>query len=199
MQNFNTTKNTIIYSFFYFFLSLLLSAILYIMKIVKPDGNLNKTYLYIGIIIGIIFLLNFFKQLIMYDKSKHQIRILFLEFIYYILLILFPFVLMSLKNNDIKIIISEFILLIPFWIFISNEKKTTNKKEHSERADLPVDSFDVLFPTRQKDFKRIYDFIKDIDTSEPYALAISASWGEGKSSLINVLINKLKEDNSVVK
>ena len=56
-----------------------------------------------------------------------------------------------------------------------------------EESDVPVDCYDNLFPTRRKELDRVYVYLKGIKTSDPYAIAISAGWGEGKTSIITVL------------
>ncbi|MGG4132419.1 P-loop NTPase fold protein [Paenibacillus illinoisensis] len=55
-----------------------------------------------------------------------------------------------------------------------------------------------MFPTRRRELERIKGYMTSQQYQEPFALAINAPFGEGKSSLVQVLTTQLKTDKNKV-
>lgn len=96
--------------------------------------------------------------------------------------------------------ISNLIACILFYLIIFNKYRIDKKEEKTEEeinelSDEAVYSKDKLFETRKKELEYIVNYF-NIDISkidEPFAISISGKWGEGKSSLTNVLKKELDD------
>lgn len=96
--------------------------------------------------------------------------------------------------------ISNLIACILFYLIIFNKYRFDKKEEKTEEeinelSDEAVYSKDKLFETRKKELEYIVNYF-NIDISkidEPFAISISGKWGEGKSSLTNVLKKELDD------
>ncbi|GGI12597.1 P-loop NTPase fold protein [Gottfriedia solisilvae] len=150
----------------------------------------------IGLILFTLMTLIFFRELFFYRKTVKQVIKNYLNFIYFLLLV--SLTLSIILQSKIESILFIFLALIIVWIFYAFDEQVEIISKHTELSDLPVRSLDELFPTRKKEFNRIYGFLNDLDIYDPYALAISAEWGEGKTSFVNALIENLKEDSNEV-
>lgn len=145
----------------------------------------------------------FIKECLIYSKTINQISQSYCRAVYLLLLS----VLFTVITNNLNYTWGLIIIITMFFMWSISNSEQINKDNatndlHSETidqaSDVPIQYFEHLFPTRKKEFIRIYDYLKNIDTVDPYAMAISANWGEGKTSLINALQEKLKSDNNEV-
>ncbi|WP_370695751.1 P-loop NTPase fold protein (plasmid) [Priestia megaterium] len=170
----------------------------------KTVLNLLSEYWKVAILLFLLMTIIFIKEGLTYSKTLDQVIQSYCRPIYLLLLTLL-FTVVSISLNITWNLIT---ILIMFFIWgISNYEKeeenieisNSNKKiSTSQISDVPVKSFDYLFPTRKKEFTRIYNYLQSIDTVDPYAIAISATWGEGKTSFINALQEEFKKTNNEI-
>ena len=71
-------------------------------------------------------------------------------------------------------------------------KEPTTDARINCKYDIPIETVDNLFPTRKRQLSSFCGELKNIKACEPYAVMISAEWGAGKTSFINVLKDKIK-------
>lgn len=196
MENYKIDRKKIISFIFYLLLVVLLSLVIKnLTSTIFKDitlAFLSKLGLFLFSLMAIIFI----RDLLNYRKTVNQVIRNFLQFFYYLLLMSLTFSIAF--QNKIEISLFIFLALIVVWIFYSFEEKLEIDTNQNEHSDLPIKSFNELFPTRKKEFIRIYNFISELDVYDPYALAISAAWGEGKTSFVNAIIEKLKIDSNEV-
>lgn len=166
--------------------------------------NLLSSYWKLSLVILLVITILFIKEFVCYFKTKEQIIKNYCKVLYLVLLtLLFTFVAM---NMGLLWILSIIVVLFCVWGICYGDFEKTPEPNDSvlidvtnvEESDIPVDCYDNLFPTRRKELNRVYGYLKGIKTSDPYAIAISAGWGEGKTSIITVLQKKLKEENVVI-
>ncbi|GAB6593584.1 hypothetical protein C2L96_22350 [Bacillus cereus] len=166
--------------------------------------NLLSSYWKLFLVILLVITILFIREFVCYFKTKEQIIKNYCKVLYLVFLtLLFTFVVM---NMGLFWILSIIVVLFCIWgICCGNFKKIPGPNDsvaidvtNVEESDVPVDCYDNLFPTRRKELDRVYVYLKGIKTSDPYAIAISAGWGEGKTSIITVLQKKLKEENVVI-
>jgi len=78
---------------------------------------------------------------------------------------------------------------------ISNKEVVCYNSEN-QKADNPISNVNQLFLTRKKQLEYFVTFLKrDID--EPFAIAVTGSWGTGKTSFINAFKNKISKDRFI--
>ncbi|MHA7098045.1 P-loop NTPase fold protein [Priestia aryabhattai] len=170
----------------------------------KKIIDLLSEYWKIALILLLLITTIFIKECLAYSKTLDKILQSYCRAIYLLLLsVLFTLITINLDYtwDLIVAIIMFFMWGISNYEQNDEDTKTTDSFENktiSQASDVPIKHFDYLFPTRKKEFTRIYDYLKDIDTVDPYAVAINANWGEGKTSLINALQERLKNDNNEV-
>lgn len=104
----------------------------------------------------------------------------------------------SIINKSKYELVGIFILYYSFiWkkYRIKKKDKDKEKSKINELSDKEIDSVDKLFETRKKELEYIIDYFETyVDkTEEPFAMSISGKWGEGKSSLTNVLKKELED------
>lgn len=170
----------------------------------KKIIDLLSDYWKIALILFLLITTIFIKECLTYSKTLDKIIQGYCRAVFLILLS----VLFTLITIDLDYTWDLIVFIIMFFLWgISNyqqnhEDNNTNDLFESEAisqaSDVPIKHFNHLFPTRKKEFIRIHDYLKDIDTVDPYAIAINAHWGEGKTSLINALQERLKNDNNEV-
>ncbi|MGG1073781.1 P-loop NTPase fold protein [Priestia megaterium] len=168
----------------------------------KTSLSLLADYWKVALILFSLITIIFIKECISYSKTLDQVIQSYCRAIYLLLLSIF----FTAITNNLNYTWDLIIIIFMFFTWgISNYEKTDDdkasnlhQKTTSEASDVPIKYFDHLFPTRKKEFLRIYDYLQNIDTIDPYAIAISANWGEGKTSLINALHERLKNENNEV-
>lgn len=77
---------------------------------------------------------------------------------------------------------------------------TSNEKQRVEISERPIDNADEdFFDAEPRIVNKIYNFIQDVEIAQ-ITIAITGVWGIGKSSVINLLVNKLKanEKNIII-
>lgn len=179
---------------FYVLLVLILGQAI---KLINNKAVVNVLASYWGVAVVIFLLMTalFLKEWFYYSNTLEQIVQNYCKAIFMLLLsILFTQVVVIVNLIWIlNVIISLFFV----WsILNSGVKKDSKKTKVNEVADIPVNYYEDLFPTRKKELERILDYLNNIGTEDPYAIAISAGWGEGKTSLISVLQKKIEEKNN---
>lgn len=95
------------------------------------------------------------------------------------------------------------LLISLLWLFISLRTASKNPSDYlpDERggiADAPVQFLDEDKLGYAPLARGIYKLIRNVDSKPPLAIAVSAPWGQGKSSVMNMLHSLLKNDNAVV-
>jgi hypothetical protein len=199
MKNYKINRNKVISFIFYVLLAILLSLVVKSLANTVFTGLTLSYFKKFGLFIFTLVSLIFIRELFLYRKTVRQVINKYLQFVYYLMLLSMTFYLGSQNKIEWKIVILFALTITVVWILCSIEKIIENNNKQDEKSDLPIKSFNDLFPTRKKEFKRIYDFINNLDVYDPYALAISAAWGEGKTSFVNAIIEKLKAgDNEVI-
>jgi hypothetical protein len=160
------------------------------------------SYLKVSLIIFIILTSYFLYELFFYSQTKSRVIKNYSSAVYLLLLtVLFSAVSTSADYLWELILL---ILLYYFWILSKTEfyelfkSEKTSEKGKDERSDIPVNYYRDLFPTRKKEFIRIYNFLEGLETEDPYAISISGSWGEGKTSFTNALRNQFKNEGNEV-
>ena len=154
--------------------------------------NLLSSYWKLFLVILLVITILFIREFVCYFKTKEQIIKNYCKVLYLVFLtLLFTFVVM---NMGLFWILSIIVVLFVYGEFVVVILKTPEPNDsvaidvtNVEESDVPVDCYDNLFPTRRKELDRVYVYLKGIKTSDPYAIAISAGWGEGKTSIITVL------------
>lgn len=157
--------------------------------------------LWLFAIISILIISIFLKEIILYWNSKKVVFKNFMEISYYFILTYLTFSIGLNKINSIYHLILILILASLTYYFSCTSFQSIQRnhnKYHNEKSDLPITDSKDLFPTRIMELERIHKFIVDIDIDYPYALAINGEWGEGKTSFVNVLSDKLNQDGNEI-
>ncbi|GAH46843.1 unnamed protein product, partial [marine sediment metagenome] len=118
-----------------------------------------------------------------------------------LLIILFQNKHISIPNISLKFIAFSSInsILIIIWFFSSfhwKPKKVKNPISNKEKLSLSDEA--IKFPEqdlfdRGKFIEDLQKGIENIPFSDSFVFGLYGSWGEGKTSVINLLINKLKD------
>ncbi|MEC3525525.1 KAP family P-loop NTPase fold protein [Bacillus paranthracis] len=163
----------------------------------KAVVNVLASYWGVAVVIFLLMTALFLKEWFYYSNTLEQIVQNYCKAIFMLLLsILFTQVVV---NVNFIWVLNVIISLFFVWsILNSGVKKDSKKTKFNEVADIPVNYYEDLFPTRKKELERILDYLNNIGTEDPYAIAISAGWGEGKTSLISVLQKKIEEKNNAI-
>ncbi|MDA1836227.1 P-loop NTPase fold protein [Bacillus cereus group sp. BY17LC] len=152
------------------------------------------------IVATVIFLLMtaiFLKECFYYSNTLEQIVQNYCK-VNFVLLLSVLFTQVVASFNFIWILNNIISLFFVWAVFNSNVKKHLRNTDRNEIADIPVNCYEDLFPTRKKEHDRIFGYLNAIGTDDPYAIAISAGWGEGKTSLISVLQKEIEEKNNTI-
>ncbi|PET37395.1 hypothetical protein CN514_24390, partial [Bacillus sp. AFS001701] len=196
MENYKIDRKKIIGFIFYLLLVILLSIVLRSVAKTIFKGITWPFFVKLDLFLFSLMILIFIRELLYYRKTVNQVIRNFLQFIYFLLLLSLTFSLSFQSKTEWSLFI--FLALIVVWIFYSFEEVVEITNKQNEHSDLPISSYNELFPTRKKEFRRIYDFLNDLDVYNPYAIAINAAWGEGKTSFVNAIIGRLKTDSNEV-
>ncbi|MFA5031684.1 MAG: P-loop NTPase fold protein [bacterium] len=101
--------------------------------------------------------------------------------------------------NNIRRIILTFIFIF-MWLLLSyfSNKKTGTKsvgnKNISSLSDEPIDNSGRDLLGREKFIDTLYDSIIKLPFEDSFVYGLSGRWGEGKTSVIKLLQNKLEEN-----
>lgn len=163
-----------------------------LIKRVAPDtivigftNNYEVTFI-LFLFISIIFI----KEILTYTNTIKQIMRNYIRALYLFILIIYIFSIVL--HSNYYLIIGEALTLFYLFLLYNTEGAVKKSKvENYELSDMPIDSFDDLFPTRKIEFNRIYKYINELEIDDPYAIAINAEWGEGKTSFVNALQEKM--------
>ncbi|WP_397539814.1 P-loop NTPase fold protein [Rummeliibacillus pycnus] len=192
--------------FIEFLYQILITIVLaYIVRLIDNKAMLEAINRYGKITLVVFILLTglLIKEILTFTKSYHSIKSNYCNAVYFLLLTVL-FYAISVGGE-----IVWYIVLFPLlYLFrsLGRYEEAVDMKEsgdfialkQDETSDVPISSYNKLFPTRKKEFNRIYKFLNDLGTDDPYAIAISGSWGEGKTSFMNAIINKFKQENNKV-
>ncbi len=153
------------------------------------------------ILITYFIVISYVKERVLYWKTKRKLEWRLIQALYFSGLVSVPFTIVSSNWEIVDCINLISILFILFSIY--NSLNVTSTMPHSlneagEEADQEVENADQLFPTRKRELERIKSYMTSQEYQEPFALAINAAFGEGKSSLIQVLTSDLKKDKNKV-
>jgi len=136
-----------------------------------------------------------------YPPSLYPLNIFLFLLIFIILIILFQNEYISVSNISIKFIVFlsvNFILVIT-WFFSSfnwNPKKERKNMLNKDKFSLSEEA--IEFPEqdlldRKKFIEDLQREIENMPFSDSFVFGLYGSWGAGKTSVINLLKNKLKE------
>lgn len=164
-----------------------------------------------GIVYNFLYLINknsksiFYLMLLIFSGEflfkyrKNFLKFLKITLKYYIPLSCSIF---AIKYYFIHKINSWFSLFIILFLlnFIINLKKFNNflykkrNKENNNSLDENIcESYEELFPTRQKQVDNIINYINSFDKNSRFTLLLNGQWGAGKTSLINSLEKRYEE------
>ncbi|WP_427052687.1 P-loop NTPase fold protein [Paenibacillus sp. TC-CSREp1] len=153
------------------------------------------------ILITYFIVILYVKERILYWKTKRKLEGRLIQALYFAGLTSVPFTIVSSNWEIVDCINLISILFILFSLYNSLNVSSTmlhSLNETEEEADQEIKNADQLFPTRKRELERIKRYITLQEYQEPFALAINAAFGEGKSSLIQVLTSELKKDKNKV-
>jgi len=136
-----------------------------------------------------------------YPPSLYPLNIFLFILISILLIILFQNEYISVSNISLKFIVFlsvNFILVIT-WFFSSfnwNPKKARKDMSNKEKFSLSEEA--IEFPEqdlldRKKFIEDLQKEIENMSFSDSFVFGLYGSWGEGKTSVINLLKNKFKE------
>ena len=196
-------KKPIFIEFLYHVLIAILLA--YIVRLIDNNGMLDVIKIYGKITIVLFILLTglLIKETLNFTKSYHSIKRNYCNAVYFLLLTVL-FYAFSVGEELVWYTVLVPLLFLFRTLGKYEEVVCMDKYGHlidlrqDETSDVPILSYNKLFPTRKKEFNRIYKFLNDLGTDDPHAIAISGSWGEGKTSFMNAIINKFKQENNEV-
>ena len=146
-----------------------------------------------------VFKMNKYKQVInkKYIDIKSMSKFLYITYIIAGSILIYSCINSKINKFDYEPVIIFTLYYSFIWKKYRIEKKSKEKDESkiNELSDKEVDSVDKLFETRKKELKYIIKYFKkDLnEIEEPFAISISGKWGEGKSSLTNVLKQELED------
>ncbi|MFL0199388.1 P-loop NTPase fold protein [Exiguobacterium acetylicum] len=143
----------------------------------------------------IILLLLLIKELIIFRNSFKKVISHFSNMYYYLGLTYIFSSIFALNTIQYISLILIFILVWLILKFISLES-TESDNYTDESSDVEIKLYEQLMPTRKIELKKILEILINNNYNEPFALLVNGSWGQGKTSLINVLTKKLKIDGN---
>lgn len=165
---------------------------------IKKISELLIMYWSIGLIVYFFFFIVFIKELIIHLKSSKKITKNFSK-VYYFLGLTYIFT--AISTNQLLII--NDLLMIGVFIFgwfvlqlLSREITTGDIDKVNEESDVEINTYEQLLPTRKYEYSNLYEVLRKHNYDEPFALVLNGDWGTGKTSLINVLSQKLLEDGN---
>lgn len=136
-----------------------------------------------------------------YPPSLYPLNIFLFLLIFIILIILFQNEYISVSNISIKIIVFlsvNFILVIT-WFFSSfnwdpkKERKNMLNKDKFSLSEEAIEFPEQDLLDRKKFIEDLQREIENMPFSDSFVFGLYGSWGAGKTSVINLLKNKLKE------
>ncbi|PFG07767.1 P-loop NTPase fold protein [Bacillus sp. es.034] len=192
-KKFRIEKKKIITLYLHILIAISLGVLLKVVG--SPLATHSESLLKIFVIILIFVTGLFIKELILYKTIKpivsNYLKIL------YIVSILF-FISAIINNYSLLWNLLILFILIIFWIGFQGNNEKEKQYQPNIKSDLPILSFEDLFPSRKKEYIRIFNYLLNMNTADPYAVAITGSWGEGKTSFVNVLKQGLENKNSEI-
>jgi len=134
--------------------------------------------------------------------SLYLLNIFLFIFICTLLIILFQNEYISIPNISLKFIVFSSInfILVIIWFFSSfdwNPKKARKNISNKDKFSLSEEA--IQFPEqdlldREKFIEDLQREIENIPFSDSFVFGLYGSWGEGKTSAINLLKNKIEEN-----
>lgn len=183
-------------------LNILLAIVLgYLVKLANIENliKLLNVIWPISITLLMFFLLLLLKEMVTYMKSGKKIISVYSNgFFIFGLIYLF----LSIASSQFKAIdiFLTAIYLLSLWMFF---KIFTHRNKEvairvSEESDNPINDESQLLPARKNELERVYNKLTNSSYNEPFAMTINGDWGEGKTSFINVLSQKLKKKGNYI-
>ncbi|MBB6734396.1 P-loop NTPase fold protein [Cohnella zeiphila] len=171
-------------------ISLLLTTGLgYVLSLIDKFAGFVKNASWFMPLLILVFLAILVRDLCLYAKSRQRILDHFVKIMQLILLIglslgwAYGFV-WSTQG-----ILAIFYVL--FW-YMGNarEKEAVKPRTLDVLSDRPVANKEDLFPSREREYERFLQLLQLQDSDEPFATAICAPWGEGKTSFVLPLLKE---------
>lgn len=164
---------------------------------IEKINQLLSFYWTIGYVLFCFIIFLLIKEISIYIKSINKITKNFTK-IYYFLGLTYIFTAISINQLGT---VNDFLLILIFilgWSLLQLLSRETLYKSDKvdEQSDIDIQSYKQLMPTRQKELKNILTLLMRNNYNEPFALLLNGNWGEGKTSLINVLTKKLNRDGN---
>ena len=164
---------------------------------INSISNLLTMYWSIKYFVIVLLLLLLIEELFIFRKSFKKVINHFSQIYYYIGM---TYIFCGFSINKINIIwsiffISLFLLVWSILQLISLDI-VSPKNDFDENSDVEIKLYKQLMPTRKKELKKILEVLINNNYNEPFALLLNGNWGEGKTSIINVLTKKLKADGN---
>lgn len=91
-----------------------------------------------------------------------------------------------------------FILTVYLIFLMRRNFKIRGKDKFNEKLDVEIQEYDKLFNTRKVQADIVLNYLKSIDYTEPFAIALNGEWGKGKTSFIRAIKSKLTEEHYVI-
>jgi DNA polymerase III delta prime subunit len=183
--------------FEYIFHMILASFLGYSLKMFPNNifHELFSSYWKLYVLLFLVVVILFIRDIIQYNNLK-PLLINLCKHLYIINIIL---LIVSIYNSYEKFWISIIITILGFlWLAINYNKRIEPQTKNDEKLDIPINDYEELFPTRQKELNRILLQISKTNTIDNFAIAINGPWGVGKTSFVNVLKSELEKNNEII-
>ncbi len=177
------------------------TLIAYSLGVILIDINLLKVNVFLNLCFSVsilficFFVFLFIKEVLIYRKSSKKILAYFLKFFQFIGLT-YIFIIAAIDKfsflND-SIILLFFIFTWMVLRLFSTEPVETKQIMVDEESDVEIENYNQLLPSRQREYHEIMQLLSNNNYEEPFAITLNGDWGVGKTSLVNVLLNELKQ------
>ncbi|WP_404447805.1 KAP family NTPase [Sutcliffiella horikoshii] len=173
----------------------------YLVKLANIEGLIKILSLVWSVSVGLVifFLVLLVREIVIYIKSSKKIVAGYSNgYIFLGLIYLFA----SIASNQFEPInnILTIIYFLSLWMFVQLINQNSRKVDIGidEESDNPINTYSQLLPTRANEFNRVYNQLTNVRYNEPFAITINGDWGEGKTSFVNVLSEKLEENDNYI-
>ena len=145
----------------------------------------------LGIFFCIEYCIKYKKDFIKYSKS-------IIQYVYIILGICFLIESRITTGILNSWLITLIILMIGEGIIEVIYKKVNKKNTNSSLVESSNISYEELFESRKIQIDNIKSYIDNFDYLDRFTMLLNGNWGEGKTSIVNVLEEKMSENNKVI-
>lgn len=163
-------------------------------------NSISKYYNLRIIVAGTLAIVYISESITFYKGEKYKINKKYYKYLYYIFST-FLYAAISIRCTNLLSMLLIIIILVLLDIEFNSKDENDLKVDSTFNMDISDSACikkEQLFKSRQQELNHILRYINEYKYNESFAISIAGEWGEGKTSVMNVLEQEISNDNRFI-